>query len=154
MRISNDTSALAASVVAHVHQNDLTALGATSIDAGPSGVTVATGDAKQARVMQEIVSSEFTPEVNGTKSRVPFVLSTTPDDAPIGVADAIAAIEKLPGVMRVTALPTVEMIYVGTKDAKDAQRLSALLRDKVLGQDLLVEQEHTNIGIGWGSGIG
>lgn len=155
MRISNDRSALGAAVVAMAHLDDFQKLGATDIDADAIGIAVSFGTAKQANVAHELVNTEFTPDIDGSTSRVPFQALPAPDGATVGWTDATAAIALLKGVKSAAAHDNLAMLYVATTDAKSAARIDALLKDRILGLDVVVEEEKVLSGDrGWGDGIG
>lgn len=153
MRISNDRSALAASVVAMVHLDDFTRLGATDVHASADGVRVDFGTTAAANLAKELVNDEFVPEVDGSSTRVPFEIAPAPDDAHVGWTDAVAAIGALKGVTAVQALDATALLYVGTKTDADARRLDGLLRDRILGLDVVVEREGTKTTLGRGASV-
>lgn len=149
---------LPAYVVARAHGEDLARLGATDVSVDGDGITATFGTDRQAQVAHEIVNDAFTPEVDGTTTPVPFRIVPTPaDDAYVGWTDAANAIIELAGVTAVQPLDTLGLLHVGTTDAKSAARIDALLRDRILGLDVIVEEQGSgdpSRARGWGDGIG
>lgn len=137
------TSGLAAAVVALAHRDDFARLGASDVNADSTGIDATFATAAQGDVARAIVNEAFRPEVNGRTVLVPFRAQPAGSDrgsAPqIGVDDAKAAIERLGDVTRVAVLDAAATIFVGTLDAKAARRVDGLLRDSLLGYDVIVD---------------